>query len=421
MEKRGMKKTLLAVGALCANTLFAATVEPTAVSVRQNWPWERLVYIDCTLEGEGTCDLDFAATWRGRTEPLRLTSGTGLTGRIHGVGSGAKTFVWDPQSAGITGSLADFRVVVTSADAALRVYLVIDLESGAYDYLADIPSGGWTDEHKTTRMVFRRIAAGTFTMGASDELRQLAGFSDAREKDHAVTISSDYYLAIFPMTRAQYRTLSGDTTVANTKIWHELTYTNVRGTIADGVNWPTTGYNTIKSGSLVAMLRAKSPEFLFDLPTEAMWEYAARAGSEGLWYATENFPGGGTSAELGSIGSEACTNLLNSIAQWLPASGESVGAEVGTRLPNAWGIYDAIGLFREWCLDATNLAALPDATDPTGIAATAGNELRMIRGSASTDIKDVTIPRRVARSVANGSNCRIAIHLERLDVEESAQ
>ena len=405
------QKILLFAGALYASTLFA--VEPTAVSVRQNWPWERLVYIDCTLEGEGTCDLDIFATWSGRETPLALTSSTGLSGRIHGVGSGEKTFVWDPEAAGLANSLPDFRVTVTSVDAALRKYLVVDLESGGHEYLADVPDGGWTDTHKTTKMVFSRIPSGTFTMGASSELRAFAGLDstvNGRERDHAVTISSDYYLAIFPMTQAQYKTLSGDTSAANYKASQTRSYTEVRGIIADNINWPETKYN-VKQGSVVAMLRAKAPGFLFDLPTEAMWEYAARAGSDGLWYATGSFPGGGTMAELVSFKSEACTNLLNSIAKWLPSGGQS---EVGTCLPNAWGVYDAIGLYREWCLDATNLVALPDATDPPGNPATVGNELRMVRGHAETDMKDVTIPRRTALAVEYNANCRMAVHLERL-------
>jgi formylglycine-generating enzyme required for sulfatase activity len=51
-------------------------------------------------------------------------------------------------------------------------------------YLAVIPSGGWTDEYKTTQLVLRRIPTGTFTMGSP--ANELGRYSD--ETQHVVTV-----------------------------------------------------------------------------------------------------------------------------------------------------------------------------------------------------------------------------------------
>jgi hypothetical protein len=51
--------------------------------------------------------------------------------------------------------------------------MVIDLSSGAnssgypVSYIDAVPNGGWTDEYKTTKLVMRRIEAGTFILGSN--------------------------------------------------------------------------------------------------------------------------------------------------------------------------------------------------------------------------------------------------------------
>jgi len=70
-------------------------------------------------------------------------------------------------------------------------YLVIDLSGGStattypVSYLSAAPTNGWTDEFKTTKLVLRRIPAGTFMMGSpTNELGRYSG-----ETQHQVTLS----------------------------------------------------------------------------------------------------------------------------------------------------------------------------------------------------------------------------------------
>jgi formylglycine-generating enzyme required for sulfatase activity len=101
--------------------------------------------------------------------------------------------------------------------------------------------------------------------------------------------------------------------------------------------------------------------YRYRLPTEAEWEYAARAGT------TTPFPGD-----------------LNAIS-WNSGNAENQTHPVGQKQPNAWGIHDMIGNVLEWVQDfssATYYAESP-ALDPTGPAL--GSD-HVVRGGAWSHI-----------------------------------
>ena len=259
------RRTILASVIFSALASWGGETYVTNLTVRQNWPWNGKVNIDFTLVADSAADIDMTATYNGGS--VDLANG-GLAGTCYSVTPGDCHFEWDATAAGASLPLANFRVAVSAVDASARTYLVFNLLDGAYTFLSDIPSGGWTDEHKTTKLVFRRIPSGTFTMGASDELRTFAGFSDSREKAHTVTISSDYYMAIFPLTKAQYSYIStGAASTDKSAAWYS--YSSLRGSVSDdGINWPGTGHN-VSDGSFIQKCRDKfKGAFVVDLPTE---------------------------------------------------------------------------------------------------------------------------------------------------------
>jgi len=128
----------------------------------------------------------------------------------------------------------------------------------------------------------------------------------------------------------------------------------------------------------------------YRLPTEAEWEYACRAGTTTATYAgdlalkgTYNAPvldpiawyGGNSS--VGYVGHGIDTTYT--LDKEYPG-GTAGPHAVGTKRPNAWGLYDMIGNVYEWCDDwyANNLPG-GSVTDPTGPATGIG---RVSRGSS---------------------------------------
>jgi formylglycine-generating enzyme required for sulfatase activity len=81
----------------------------------------------------------------------------------------------------------------------------------------------------------------------------------------------------------------------------------------------------------------------FDLPTEAQWEYACRAGTTTTY----------------SYGNSADGNYM-----WYDSNSNSKTHVVGTKQPNLWGLYDMHGNVSEWCLDW--YGTLSYGTDPKG-------------------------------------------------------
>ncbi|MBV5333611.1 formylglycine-generating enzyme family protein, partial [bacterium] len=111
--------------------------------------------------------------------------------------------------------------------------------------------------------------------------------------------------------------------------------------------------------SFMGKLRAKTGQ-AFDLPTEAQWEYAARAG------ATGPYAGTGVLGEMGWYNS-------NSGGQTHPS---------GRTAPNAWGLCDMHGNAWEWCLDWYG-AYSGTVSDPRGAPS---GSARVIRGGSWGDL-----------------------------------
>jgi formylglycine-generating enzyme required for sulfatase activity len=387
----------------------------TNLVIRQNWPWNGRVSIDFTLVGDGTSSLSMIATHDGGT--IDLSAG-GLDSVPLVVSPGDCHFEWDPAKAGFGLPLRNFSVSVVPVSVDDHTYIAFDLVTGTRESFAEVPSGGWPLEYRTTKMVFRRIPAATFTMGIDlGEYMTYVGYTSDREAAHTVTLSSDFYMAVYPLTVAQYNTLKNSGAVTSECV-KNVSYNEMRGSASAGVNWPLTGYEVADS-SLVNLVRTRfGGMYRVDLPTEAQWEWAARCGASGVWYATEDFPGGGTKAELGAWGSEACTNLVSSIAVW-QGNGNTTTA-VGGRLPNRFGLYDCSGMMAEWCLDQGNTSRLSDAVDPVGVAAATSDNAasRQRRGGPSygTFGQDITLVRRYYATADNTTFCgvRFCIHLNPL-------
>lgn len=272
---------------------------------------------------------------------------------------------------GVLNAAYFYRVVASVTNAAPpgpnSDYLVVDLSDGPFagsytiSYLGAVPAGGWTDEYKTTRMVFRRIPAGAFTMGSPVE-------EDGRwfdEGQHPVVLSRDFYIGVFEVTQRQWERVMGNwpsyfsnAGCRDSRPVESVSYNDIRGS-GTGAGWPANG--NVDTGSFLGALRARTGTAA-DLPTEAQWEYVCRSG---------------TIAALNSGYSVTndCDSHMDAVGRyWYNEGAEypekdvttSAGtAQAGSCQSSAWGLYDLHGNVSEWCLDWYNYY-LGTVTDPKG-------------------------------------------------------
>jgi formylglycine-generating enzyme required for sulfatase activity len=172
------------------------------------------------------------------------------------------------------------------------------------------------------------IPAGSFLMG-SPPGEAKTDKESALEKQHKVTLTEPFYLGKFEVTQAQYEKVMGanpSTTKGEKLPVHNLPWQDAQ--------------------DFCAKLSTASHR-LVQLPTEAQWEYACRAGT------TTAYSSGSQIADLNKVG-------------WHGGNSGGKPHPCGELAPNAWGVYDMHGNIREFVRDLFVEAPLEDATDPLG-------------------------------------------------------
>jgi formylglycine-generating enzyme required for sulfatase activity len=187
------------------------------------------------------------------------------------------------------------------------------------------------------------IRPGSFTMGDD------RGDNDEKPA-HKVAISKPFYLGRFEVTQEQWQAVMG----ANPS-----RFKGAKNPV-DRVSWEA-------AQSFIKKLNEKfaASGMTFDLPTEAQWEYACRAG------ASSRFSFGDDEAGLAEYG-------------WFEGNAGGTTHPVGQKKPNAWGLYDMYGNLWEWTADwyDGNYYNQSPASDPTGPTAVTS---RVLRGGSWSD------------------------------------
>lgn len=182
----------------------------------------------------------------------------------------------------------------------------VPVQTGGNEMTVDLGGG------VTMKLV--RIEPGEFLMGSpEDEPNRVAN----EGPQHPVKITRPYYMGVYEVTQAEYLAVMGENPSHNKQ----------------SLQHPVENCTWYEANEFCRRLTRKS-EWRFRLPTEAEWEYAARAGTTTAY----------------SFGDDADRSQLAEYAWFLGNSGEQT-QPVGQLKPNPWGLYDIHGNAYEWCSD----------------------------------------------------------------------
>ena len=287
-------------------------------------------------------------------------------------------------------------------------YMVVDVSSAAqantqeyYPSVDYLPGGILSNTiYRTTKLVMRKIVAKdvTWTMGSTAlETERNA----SREATQQVTLTNNYYIGVFPITQEQWGLIQTSRVAPSyfanladraMRPVEQVSYNEIRNaanssTANTAYDWPAAP----NSGSFLGLLRTKTG-IDFDLPCEAQWEFAARAGNGSTkWGDGSGIQNQNPDANLNLLGRyRANGGGTNPAASSDATTGTAI---VGTYKPNDWGVYDMYGNVWEWCLDwyQDNISTLGGKVNinPSNSAQTlsgsAGSN-RTVRGGGCTSV-----------------------------------
>lgn len=345
--------------------------------------------------------------------PLQESLVTELSGDVNRLVTAGldKEMIWNVEADWPEQLTADLQAGVTAweADDPPPV-MVVNLSEGAsaanypvnyYTSLAALPGGGLANSiYKTHRLVMKRIKTreaapenGAFLMGSptSETWRHAAS-----EVQHSVTLTNDYYIGIFSVTQGQWHKIIGTRPASgfpHPDFWEarpveRVSWLQIRmhkdcakndtatnDALYAQANWPTGGH-WVGPSSFLGLLRSKTGLDSFDLPTEAQWEYACRAGTVTGLNNGQNLSSSTSDPILDLLGRYKFNGGLLTTdggSSWsVPPRDATTGTNlatmtVGSYQPNAWGLYDMHGNVYEWCLDwrQTDLGSAA-VTNPVG-------------------------------------------------------
>ena len=195
-----------------------------------------------------------------------------------------------------------------------------DDTSGNKDNTKDLPRLlkviRMSDRVSTSGMRFSFILPGAFVMGS------VSG-EENEQPPHQVVIGRPFYMGTYVVTQRDWRELMG------TEPWKGDPH------VREGDRYPAVNVSWYDVQGYLGLMSERDPGNSYSLPTEAEWEYAARAGTD------TQFSFGDDERDLRFFG------WYRDITQ----GREEYVHEVGKKRPNPWGLYDMHGNVKEWTDD----------------------------------------------------------------------
>ncbi len=186
-------------------------------------------------------------------------------------------------------------------------------------------------------MEFVWIPPGKFLMGSPEDE---SGRSANEGPAHQVQLTKGFWLGRTPVTQRQWQEVMGN---------NPSHFQGDENRPVERVSWHDCQQFCEKV--------SQRSSLAIQLPTEAQWEYACRAGTETARYAKD----------------------LKAVA-WYKDNSEGETHRVGQKPPNGWGLYDMLGNVWEWCHDGRREYTEDSVTDPVG--STDADAYRCYRGGS---------------------------------------
>ena len=383
-----MEKTVFALAVCTAYALAAETPSVVLTSVSQ--APDRTVSVAYTLSNGPSVVTAEVETNAGENVwvPLGDAHVSALAGDVNRIvrTDGAHAFVWQPDAAlpdrAITSGLA--RITLTAwltndpppymavSLAAVNTSLPADNDARLrfYPSVQAVPGGVVSNaEYCLNILLMRKISARSvvWSMGSCEaDSYNVSSRYQPYEAKHVVTNGENYYMGVFPVTQGQWAAVVGkhdDISIlsygdyAYRRPTEKKTMARVRaGRFYYDSTVPETNDNywpgPPHSDSFLGKLRTLSG-IDFDLPGEAQWEWACRAGKgDGYWNDGSAIVRNSGGTVPGRTGGAAGTTPITSASDSMPYPPETAGTTlVGSYKPNGWGLYDMHGNIWELCLD----------------------------------------------------------------------
>lgn len=252
----------------------------------------------------------------------------------------------DAEKASLQSQLADLnrqleaaRGAILTADEQKRFDLILQklaasddvtFDEGEVNYnlavaafgggIGNCQPGKLTDGPNSSK--FAQICPGTFMMGSPNSE---AARNSGEGPQHQVTISKSFEMQTTEVTQWQWRVVMRS-----------------NPSYFEGFDLPVEQVDWDDAQVFIGKLNNLGDGYRYRLPTEAEWEYAARAGTTGPY--------------AGDLGAMA----------WYDPNSGGTTHPVGTKAPNAWGLYDMHGNAWEWTQDWYGDYSASAVTDPVG-------------------------------------------------------
>lgn len=307
-----MKRKIVAVLALLVGVINAfADIKVSDVKVFSGYPWKEVV-VGYTITG--TTNVSVVV---GLSATDQTANKTYVAGKLSGAETlpGRHIMKWDAFGDGV--KLRSEKTVF-SVKISDPMYCIVDLSGGAnaasypVSYAYGIPGGSQANEYKTTKLILRRLEAGSFVM---------QGVASA-------TLTRPFYIGIFEVTQKQWKQVMGSDSYSGSPVWGNGDAYPVRDVSYDMIRGGNSPFSAASSNSFIGKLQAKTG-LDFDLPTEAQWEYACRAETRTTYYWGDS---------------------IDEDYAWYHSNAGLSSHPVGAKEPNGWGLYDMIGNVGEYCL-----------------------------------------------------------------------